>query len=377
MTETLNELKRKLGYNNVEMSYGDIKYNTFQSWQVNGQIIDLKISYGDKSKREIFFPKLKFEARPFSNKIKFYPVESPIYKTTEKGKLVEYSINSSDLEKMNLSMKLDIDFSDMLEYMRTPNTTKPAYVFISKLDVTSPKFEVFDRTANLRMLDVDGFEVGYLTNSEELANTFVFKSHVDNIVTSEEYIDKVGYSDELRSSYKKYGIGNIHVDFTFKKSPSKDQLEFLAKHKDKGVVPVFDLVTITLDNVNFKTSSYDFKMEGVLEKMPYSVFPDAKVKMYVDDIDAMLDTHLAVMEDSYNRAKIENPFLPLPELGKSKSQKFKDYLKSLTKHTDGYYVLEVNKSKDEEMKVGNKSVLEFTTELQSIIFSTEQPKKSK
>lgn len=377
MTETLNELKRKLGYNNIEMSYGDIKYNTFQSWQVNGQIIDLKISYGDKSKKEIFFPKLKFEARPFSKKIKFYTAENPIYRTTEKGKLTEFSVLSSDLEKMNLSLKLDIAFSEMLEYMRTTNTTKPAYVFISKLDVNAPKFEVFDRTANLKMLDVDGFEIGYHTEAEELASSFVFRSHIDNLVTSEEYVEKSSYSDELRNSYKMYGIGNINVDFTLKKSPSKDQLEFLAKHKDKGVVPVFDLITITLDKVNFKASSYDFKMEGVVEKMPYSVFPDAKVKMYVDNIDSMLETHLGVLEDSYNRAKIENPFLPLPDLTKTKTEKFKEYLKSLTKHSDGYYVLEVNKSKDEEMKVGSKTVLEFTTELQSIIFSSEQPKKLK
>ena len=132
----------------------------------------------------------------------------------------------------------------------------------------------------------------------------MFKSHIDNISTTPEYIEKSGYSEELRSSYRKYGIGNIKVDFTLKKSPSKDQLEFLAKHKDKGLVPVFDLITITFDDVNFKTSAYDVKIEGVLEKMPYSVFPDCKVKMYVDDIDAMLDTHVAVMEDSYNKAKV-------------------------------------------------------------------------
>ena len=366
ITDNLIELQRQLSQAGIDLSYEEIKFSTFRSWQVNGYIENLKIGFGKQPRTDIEIPNLKFFSKPFDKAVDFTTNDNVSISFTTPISYKSYQINYTEGSYPIITLDLDVSFSAFLDVLRDPHR-KPMYTFIRHLQLSSPEFNLTDTKNHSIYLMGKKIFLDLYSDKDNNSRNFIIDLAMNNIIYNSNYI----VENDIEKADKSLAVqlGNIDVLFQahYKEQPSKKQLEFLQQQERQDMKVVFDSYYVDVKEIHFNTDLFGFSLKGYIDKQPEYIIPAGDLKFTLKNYNNFVNHYVDSINLGIDKFTLQYFILPIQKIDEAKKEKFRKALKPFNKEGDNL-VLEISRQGGDEIKISGRSLLDIFTELQTLLY---------
>ena len=367
---TLTDIQREWEFYRASMSYDDLYFNNFKSWNVNGVIDNLTIKLDRYIDAKLIFSRVNFISEPFKQTIELR-ADGDVFLITHPGTEKErnYKINyTNGFPTIELSFKTSLnEFGSKFN-----NTSESIIDELESFIYYDSGFTMHDLDNSSDYISIKNVKASVASTKEESGKIYNFLFKCDEM----EYLDD--YHSEKEDSVidinnKKTGINSLNIDFSLLYVPKALQKQETLKHSKKGLSDgKFDTLKFKINDISMLNERYGISANGTLKKRIGIIMPKLDIvftltnyKEYIADVSAnfnyLLETH------PETRA-----LLPYKPLSKKKIQTLSEFIGKyeINSHDIRF---RINNS-DTTLRINEQDLLNFMIDLQEIMITPDKSK---
>lgn len=374
-TRTINAalvgIKKELGVMGIKVTYDDLYYDNFKSWNVEGVISNLKISSERLLAGSVVINRVGFSSQPFKEHVELRGEDNVFLTLKTLGGEENYKLVFA-----NGVPSIEIEFNTSLKALNDSFSDSSSKLFgqIKKIEYYDSGVTLFDLDSQQNYIsigsskfslkadqNVDKEKYELLINYKDLKYNPEFKGVKDTQVISEGNI--------------KRGAQNANIDLIINCLISDKQKEYRKEHDLKGA-GIFDMYDVNISDMSFSNELFGLSMVGGAKKYLGIMLPTVDVKITVSNYNNMIDQYIAMLNSIIKERPEIAAFLPYRLMEDAQIKRVKE-LFSRFKKNDTDLELTLSGSKDKEFMISEVPALLFMTELQNILGSSVENKSAR
>ena len=370
--EALNQFKKELAYNNIQLSYSDIFFSNFKSWKPTGRIENLDISYGYANKKHLHIENLNFSVKPFKDKVKFFTNEKIFLNTQEGDQINSYEIALNDYKNTKIEIIFDSSIGSIIDILRDPESQKLG--LLKELKYKDSGIKIRDSKLNSEYLSSSDNSFSLEVKSSEESKRLDMNVKLNKILLNPNYDQ--AKPNPLYMLHARNGNISVGIDFSFEEKPSQLQYEMLKnpEFKKKGLKLVLDSYELNIKDMYFDTDLFQSSVSGIVIKEPTVVIPNANLDMKIKQYKEMINYHIALYNINVDEILTEHPFIPLSRVQPDKKDSFIALFKDIGNNSGDDLDIKIQKETGGDIMIGKKNAMLFFSDLQQLL---EKPSAKK
>jgi hypothetical protein len=374
-------LKKQLALYKIDLSYEDLYFNNFKSWNVAGTLSKVKLRVNSKNPHVLKFDHISIYSNPIKEHVELQTQGGVTY-----SRISDQKEDIYDIKFHNGSPSVEIYFLTSLNSLSnsmesSEDETPPLLRNIKSIKYYDSGFDLTDVSKNSRYLTMEGSKFSLASQIKASSRRYDTVLDVKGLRFDPEYASEL-YTSTADKLNIESGINNIHTDISMVIQPSENQLEFIKKLKEKDknaeFNKVLDSFQIIFNDATFSSDHVTSSIKGSLNKQPSSGFlPYIDISIQISDYKKCADRYFSSLNDSITQLSSEQPILPIKKINPEQIEKFKKFLSQFSDNGQDLSI-QFKRLKDSELTISGKSAADLMSELQATFFANfeviEKPK---
>jgi len=353
----LNSYKNELRHHNIYLKHGDIEYSSFKSWNINGKIEDVEVTYNMASPRIINVDKLRFSVDPFSKTIDMKVNEKiSISYVQYDGDREKYNIVFDDYEKLpKLKLKLNSSFQDVIDVLQQESA--PKLTIISKLQYSNGSF---------KMLSQDDDKLSMSSGDNLIELTAISGHHYSGLDVLIDLKDIELINDKYFSKESiDLGKNSYFVDATYKQIPSDKILKKI--EQDPSYDVVFDAYSVEARKIEQSTKLYSTIISGYATRQPENFIPYFDFDVLIKNYKMALDYSYKKYNNSIANSILGNSVISLKKINASSASELTEFAEKTGVVEGDNLRVSLIHDRGSNIKIGGRDVMDVAFDLQKIL----------